>query len=74
MRKNKAGFISTVVAWILAVAALMTIIVASAVGMRKLSEATTTIEIIEAEPGVHCARMVTADGAAIDCWKVGGGE
>ena len=37
--------------------------------MRQFSMAVTTVDVIEVEPGVRCARMVTADGAAIDCWR-----
>lgn len=37
---------------------------------RYFSSATTTILVEEVEPGVRCARVVTGDGAAIDCWKV----
>lgn len=36
---------------------------------RLFSNATTPITVHEVEPGVRCAAMVTADGAAIDCWK-----
>ena len=40
-------------------------------GVRQFSLAITTVDVIEVEPGVRCARMVTADGAAISCWEVG---
>jgi hypothetical protein len=40
-------------------------------GIRQFSLAITTVDVIEVEPGVRCARMVTADGAAISCWEVG---
>jgi hypothetical protein len=40
-------------------------------GARQFSLAITTVDVIEVEPGVRCARMVTADGAAISCWEVG---
>lgn len=39
-------------------------------GVRQFSLAITTVDVIEVEPGVRCARMVTADGAAISCWRV----
>jgi small basic protein len=39
--------------------------------VRQFSLAITTVDVIEVEPGVRCARMVTADGAAISCWEVG---
>lgn len=38
--------------------------------MRQFSLAVTTVDVIEVEPGVRCARTVTADGAAISCWVV----
>lgn len=37
---------------------------------RFFSNSVTTVTVEEVEPGIHCAKMVTADGAAIDCWKV----
>jgi hypothetical protein len=40
-------------------------------GVRQFSLAITTVDVIEVEPGVRCARMVTTDGAAISCWEVG---
>ena len=40
--------------------------------VRQFSMAITTVDIIEVEPGVRCARMVTADGAAINCWQAAG--
>ncbi len=36
---------------------------------RKASNAVTPLAIREAEPGIRCATLVTADGAAIDCWE-----
>ena len=36
--------------------------------VRGFSNAVTTVRVIEPEPGVRCAKMVTADGAAISCW------
>lgn len=38
--------------------------------VRAFSNSVTTVTVEEVEPGVHCAKVVTADGAAIDCWKV----
>lgn len=38
--------------------------------MRAMSNAVTTVVVDEVRPGVECAKMVTADGAAIDCWIV----
>lgn len=37
---------------------------------RLFSNATTPITVHKVEPGVKCATMVTADGAAISCWKI----
>jgi hypothetical protein len=42
--------------------------------VRQFSLAITTVDIIEVESGVRCARMVTADGAAISCWQVESGK
>lgn len=41
------------------------------IGIRQFSLAITTVDVIAVEPGVRCARMVTADGAAISCWEAG---
>ena len=49
-----------------AIAAMFVIVFA----MRLFSSATTTVSVIEPEKGIHCAKMVTGDGAAISCWKV----
>jgi hypothetical protein len=38
--------------------------------MRYFSSVTVSIVVEDVEPGVRCARVVTGDGAAIDCWKV----
>ena len=37
---------------------------------RWFAQQVTPINVVEVEPGVHCAQMITSDGAAIDCWKV----
>jgi hypothetical protein len=42
--------------------------------VRQFSLAITTVDVIEVDPGVRCARMVTADGAAISCWQVAAGK
>lgn len=52
------------------IAAGLLIIGAVMFSMRQFSLAVTTVDVIEPEPGVKCARMVTADGAAISCWVV----
>tara|TARA_R110000803_G_scaffold28727_2_gene66177 strand:+ start:114 stop:299 length:186 start_codon:yes stop_codon:yes gene_type:complete len=36
--------------------------------LRVFSNSVTTVIVEEVRPGVECAKMVTADGAAIDCW------
>lgn len=36
---------------------------------RYFSNATTPVVLHQPKPGVTCATMVTADGAAISCWK-----
>lgn len=37
--------------------------------VRAFSNSATTVVVEEVAPGVMCAKMVTADGAAISCWK-----
>jgi hypothetical protein len=37
--------------------------------LRAFSNSVTTVTVEEVAPGVSCAKMVTADGAAISCWK-----
>lgn len=39
-------------------------------GLRTFSAATINVSVREVKPGVHCALAVTADGVAIDCWKM----
>ncbi len=59
----------TKIAFYVAVGLLLTSIVGSAMYMMRLfSNATTPITLHEVAPEVICATMVTADGAAIDCW------
>jgi hypothetical protein len=36
---------------------------------RLFSNATTPITMHQPKPGITCAAMVTADGAALSCWK-----
>lgn len=64
MNKAFKMYLAAVVLVILFVAAIM-------FGVRQFSLAITTVGVIEVEPGVRCARMVTAHGAAISCWEVG---
>lgn len=53
-----------------AAAALMAGIVLSLMWFgRFASDAITSIEVIQAEPGVRCAKMLTTEGAAISCWR-----
>ena len=63
MKSNVAFIVGGVILLALIVAGIM-------FSMRQFSLAITTIDVVEVEEGVRCARMVTADGAAIDCWKV----
>ena len=42
--------------------------------MRVFSNSVTTVLVEEVRQGVECAKMVTADGAAIDCWFTEGLE
>ena len=64
MNNDFKVYLAAIVLVILFVAAIM-------FGVRQFSLVITTVDVIEVEPGVRCARMVTADGAAISCWKVG---
>jgi hypothetical protein len=60
-------FVATVIGCIIAG---LLIIAGVMFSMRQFSLAVTSVDVIDVEPGVRCARMVTADGAAISCWKV----
>lgn len=62
----KSNFIIGVVA----VIAIVLFVGAILFMARQFSLAVTTVDVVEVEPGVRCARMVTADGAAISCWQV----
>ena len=44
------------------------VILGSVYVFRYLSNSTAPVVVIEVVPGVLCAKLVTADGAAIDCW------
>ena len=47
------------------------VILAGVMGaIKAFNNVTTPIHVTEVEAGVKCASMVTADGAAISCWKV----
>jgi hypothetical protein len=54
-------------------AAIMVVAIAAITGYlyaaRLFSNAVTPITVQQVEPGVRCATMVTADGAAISCWE-----
>jgi len=56
-------------AWI--IAGSLVLVFVGMMAIRWFSSATTPVTVIEPEKGVHCAKMVTGDGAAISCWKVG---
>jgi hypothetical protein len=45
------------------------VLIAIAYGMRAISNVNTPTFVEEVATGVSCARLVTADGAAISCWK-----
>lgn len=49
---------------------VIVVVVTFAMLMRSLSSAITPIEVVEVEPGVKCASMVTNGGVALSCWQV----
>jgi hypothetical protein len=55
---------------VIALAILSGIVMSMMWAGRVASDAITTVEVIEPEPGVRCAKMLTTEGAAISCWKV----
>jgi hypothetical protein len=55
---------------VMALAILAGIVLSMMWAGRVASDAITTVEVIEPEPGVRCAKMLTTEGAAISCWKV----
>ncbi len=60
--------------WVLLIGVALAIMAGIVMSMmwagRVASDAITTVEVIEPEKGVHCAKMLTTEGAAISCWKV----
>jgi hypothetical protein len=36
---------------------------------RNINLAAAKIQVVEVEPGVKCAKMASADGVAISCWR-----
>lgn len=50
--------------------AIIIVIGALTYGARLINNAATPITVTEVEKGVKCASMVTADGAALSCWKM----
>ncbi len=57
--------------WAAGIVIIIAVVIGSMYGIRKFSEAVTPLTVHEVEPGVKCASMITADGVALDCWKVG---
>lgn len=55
--------------WIGLVLGVLVFIACIVFSMRWFSNAVTPLELREPKPGIECATLVTADGAAIDCWK-----
>lgn len=55
---------------VIALAILAGVVMSMMWAGRVASDAITTVEVIEPEPGVRCAKMLTTEGAAISCWKV----
>ena len=41
-------------------------------GYRAFSNATVPVSVINPAPGIQCVKLVSADGVAVDCWKVEG--
>jgi len=37
---------------------------------RWFSSITVSETVFEPEQNVHCVKLITSDGAAVDCWKV----
>lgn len=64
----KAKYQELIIYGALSIVAMCVILVAF-YGIRFMNEVATPIKVHEVEPGIFCATMVTADGAAIDCWK-----
>ena len=55
--------------YVIAGVGVLVLIAALMFASRWFSQQVTPINIVEVEPGVKCAQMITSDGAAIDCWK-----
>lgn len=55
-----------------AVAIVLIIAIAAAVLWARfaISNAAASVHVFSPEPGVHCVRVTTADGVAVDCWQV----
>jgi hypothetical protein len=59
---------------IIAIALVAVIAVVAAFGAtmwlrRAVYNVVTTVTVNEEYPGILCAKLVTRDGAAIDCWR-----
>ena len=54
-----------------AVAIALIVAVAAAVLWARfaISNAAASVHVFEPEAGVHCVRVTTADGVAVDCWR-----
>lgn len=53
-----------------AVVLIIGFIVSLGIVARQYSRVVTAIDVVEVEPGIKCASMVTSDGVALSCWKV----
>jgi hypothetical protein len=59
-----------VIAAALAVVVLVVVGIGSAMWLRRaVYNVVTTVTVDEEYPGILCAKLVTRDGAAIDCWR-----
>lgn len=58
--------------WIIAagVIASLTIIVTVLWIRFAISNVAASVVVFDAEPGVRCVRVTTADGVAVDCWRI----
>ena len=59
-----------VIAAVVAIAILVVVGIGSAMWVRRaVYNVVTTVTVDEEYPGILCAKLVTRDGAAIDCWR-----
>lgn len=64
------GWVKESIQWVIALVFGCVLVFLFAMLFRWFSGATIVVKVIEPEPGIHCAKLVSGDGVAVDCWRV----